>query len=526
MKFSNYLRVPLLAMAAGTTGIANAAPVPLDFDFIPASNVFAQTSIVLTSGVYTLTVTATSGGEPALLAQQIGNSGGLGIKLAAEASTTWGITEGEELIFSLEDGSGPVGFSDLAIKTGFGNHLFGNERATVTINGTAYEMEGGARGTGNGDAPLFDGANNATGASWASAFAATAKLAPSTPASGTSAFKLINLLVVADSDVDNDAIPNVSDNCVTTPNFSQANADGDAFGDACDDDPDGDGVDNLVFDFEPAADVFGLSSQSFTSIGGNYTLTVTATSGGNPAELAQQTGNNGGLGVKLAAEAGNTWGISGDETVTFTLNDASGAVSFSNFAFKTVFGNHLFANERASVIVDGTGYELTGGPRGTSNADAPLFDGSFATGASWSSDAGATVSIRPETAASGSTQFRLLSVQMDYDPSFIDSDSDGISDAADNCPNDANAGQENLDNDNTGDVCDPDIDGDGVLNSIESAVGTNPNDPSDGAAAEQAALDMLAGGGASVEVPVLPVFGMIALALSILGFGIVRARKQ
>ncbi len=42
-----------------------------------------------------------------------------------------------------------------------------------------------------------------------------------------------------------------------------------------------------------------------------------------------------------------------------------------------------------------------------------------------------------------------------------DTDGDGVADPDDNCPNDANPGQEDLDGDDLGDVCDPDADGDG-----------------------------------------------------------------
>lgn len=45
-----------------------------------------------------------------------------------------------------------------------------------------------------------------------------------------------------------------------------------------------------------------------------------------------------------------------------------------------------------------------------------------------------------------------------------DSDSDGVLDADDNCPNTSNANQADLDADGEGDVCDMDRDGDGVLN--------------------------------------------------------------
>ena len=45
---------------------------------------------------------------------------------------------------------------------------------------------------------------------------------------------------------------------------------------------------------------------------------------------------------------------------------------------------------------------------------------------------------------------------------FADADVEGIADADDNCPDDANADQADNDHDNLGDVCDPDDDNDGV----------------------------------------------------------------
>ena len=53
------------------------------------------------------------------------------------------------------------------------------------------------------------------------------------------------------------------------------------------------------------------------------------------------------------------------------------------------------------------------------------------------------------------------------DVSF-DSDSDGINNEADNCPDDANPNQENFDNDTMGDACDDDIDNDLVDNSDDA----------------------------------------------------------
>lgn len=56
-----------------------------------------------------------------------------------------------------------------------------------------------------------------------------------------------------------------------------------------------------------------------------------------------------------------------------------------------------------------------------------------------------------------------------------DSDGDGVADSSDNCPTIANTNQDDIDGDNTGDVCDPDIDGDNLLNDVDNCDGPTVN---------------------------------------------------
>ena len=55
-----------------------------------------------------------------------------------------------------------------------------------------------------------------------------------------------------------------------------------------------------------------------------------------------------------------------------------------------------------------------------------------------------------------------------------DNDRDGVLDPSDNCATTANASQTDVDGDGAGDVCDDDMDGDGLSNAIERGLGSDP----------------------------------------------------
>jgi Thrombospondin type 3 repeat len=58
--------------------------------------------------------------------------------------------------------------------------------------------------------------------------------------------------------------------------------------------------------------------------------------------------------------------------------------------------------------------------------------------------------------------------QIGVSATSVDTDADGIANTCDNCPSAANANQLNWDEDSLGDICDPDIDGDGVANGADA----------------------------------------------------------
>jgi hypothetical protein len=86
---------------------------------------------------------------------------------------------------------------------------------------------------------------------------------------------------------------------------------------------------------------------------------------------------------------------------------------------------------------------------------------------------------------------------LDDDPVPADMDGDGVPDATDNCPAVFNPGQSDIDGDGLGDACDPDIDGDGVNNTVEELAPNGGDGNGDGSpdAFQPAVASLPAAGG-------------------------------
>jgi len=146
-------------------------------------------------------------------------------------------------------------------------------------------------------------------------------------------------------------------------------------------------------------------------------------------------------------------------TVPGTYNDLGNNINTNPFFVDAANGNyHLSAN--SPLIDSGTN---NGAPVTDFEGDVRPFDGD-GDGQSYA-DIGADECI---------TQ--------------ADNDGDGIPDSYDNCPGVANRDQADLDADGIGDACDEDVDGDGVLNSIDQCASTPIGsiiDPSNGCTIDQ-----------------------------------------
>ncbi len=289
-------------------------------------------------------------------------------------------------------------------------------------------------------------------------------------------------------DTDGDGVYDGFDNCPAAANASQADSDSNGIGDACDDGPEGDldgdgksnGVDNCPLRANPLQldmDNDGKGNACDDDIDGDEVVNAE-----DPFPLdasESRDTDKDGIGDNADTDDDND-GLSDTEEATKGTNplnrdtDADG-VSDKNDAFP------LDKNESVDTDKDGIGNNAD-----TDDDDDGLSDTAekgYGTkplvkdtdGDGLSDGAEVEMGTNPLKADTDGDGVNDSQDPFPLDPNeSSDVDHDGVGDKGDNCSTVYNPGQEDMDSDGKGDVCDDDIDGDGLSNTQEELLGTNP----------------------------------------------------
>ena len=222
---------------------------------------------------------------------------------------------------------------------------------------------------------------------------------------------------------------------------------------------------------QPFATDFTMDNQNNLLISGAFTGSINlgnqlTSAGQNDAFIASMSSSGSWNWAKSVGGASFDSG-SGVEFDSNTGYAILGLFSQSSFSF----GSQSFTTRgyNDSVVVT---FTSSGNPVALFDAGSTLDDA--ITGISLMSNGAlvvagnynGTIDFGSSSAASQSTSVLIPYVWVTETIAVLDADGDGVADDDDNCPNTANPGQENTDQDSEGDACDSDDDNDGITDNF------------------------------------------------------------
>ena len=282
-----------------------------------------------------------------------------------------------------------------------------------------------------------------------------------------------------DADADGDGIVDELDNCPLITNQDQMNTDGDAEGNACDTDDDNDGIS----DTQEATEGTNPTNADTDGDGVNDSIDVFPL---DPAETQDTDGD--GIGDNAddnkdqdsIPDATDNCPVNDNEDQLDTDSDGLGNVCDPDDDGDGVADDFdafpLNAEESQDQDQDTVGDNADNCPVNANTEQDDLDQdgqGDVCDGDDDGDGIGDTADNCPVLA--NPAQTNTDQSEDGGNACDTDDDNDLIEDASDNCPLMVNDQQEDLDNDQQGDVCDDDRDGDGLSNSEETALGTNPD---------------------------------------------------
>ena len=182
------------------------------------------------------------------------------------------------------------------------------------------------------------------------------------------------------------------------------------------------------------------------------------------------------------------------------VNDSGNVIAFhrwdgsgNRILIVASFSNNDYNNYQVGVPAGGVWYELINSQAPGYDGDGPVNGGPLQS--SWDDYDGMADSLYIKVPAMG-----LLVFRYDQPPNdFLDQDGDAFVDAIDNCPDTANAGQQDSNGDGIGDACDCNVNG--VYDSTDIANGTSDDCDDNGTPDE---CDLLGGGAADCNDNAIP----------------------